>query len=95
MDLIIKLLDKDRNNRIGSNGGAKEILAHPLFKRINPDKVYNKTLKPPFIPEVDKAEGMKFFNVNKDTADTIIPKNAQQVVKSQDELFEGFEKTFR
>ena len=31
-DLIRKLLTKDPRDRIGSNGGCDEILAHPWFK---------------------------------------------------------------
>ena len=44
MDVIIKLLDKEKSSRLGSNGGAKEILAHPLFKKTDPNKIYNKTM---------------------------------------------------
>lgn len=30
-DLITKLLEKDPANRLGTNGGIEEILAHPWF----------------------------------------------------------------
>ena len=43
MDLIIKLLDKDRNQRMGTKAGAKEILEHDLFKGWDISKIYNKT----------------------------------------------------
>ena len=52
MDLIIRLLDKDRATRLGSNGGAKEILSHPLFKNYDHKKILNKTMEPPFKPDV-------------------------------------------
>ncbi len=80
MDLIIKLLDKDRASRMGTNGGAKEILSHPLFKKIDMNKVYNKTMEPPFMPDMKKSENMKYFNMNKDTEDTIIPGHSQKMV---------------
>ena len=35
MDLIIKLLDKDKATRLGSKGDAEEILSHPFFKDLN------------------------------------------------------------
>lgn len=54
MDLIIKLLDKDKSTRMGTKGGAKEILSHPLFKKYDYNKVYNKTMEPPFMPDVKK-----------------------------------------
>ena len=44
MDLIIKLLDKDRSTRLGTNGGAKEILSLPLFKNLDHNKILNKTM---------------------------------------------------
>ena len=64
MDLIIKLLDKDRTTRLGTQGGAKEILSHQLFKTWDPNKVYNKTMEPPFMPEVTEGNGMQFFNMD-------------------------------
>ena len=54
MDLIIKLLDKDKATRMGTNGGSKEILSHPVFKKIDLNKIYNKTMEPPFMPDVKK-----------------------------------------
>lgn len=35
MDIIGKLLDKDKTTRLGTKGDAEEILAHPFFKDIN------------------------------------------------------------
>ena len=34
-DLIMKLLDKNKDTRLGTAGGAEEILAHPVFKSID------------------------------------------------------------
>ena len=53
MDLIIQLLDKERSTRMGSNGGAKEILSHPLFKNYDIDKILKKQKTPPFKPDVN------------------------------------------
>lgn len=73
MDLIIRLLDKDRATRMGSNGGAKEILSHPLFKKWDHNKILNKTMEPPFKPDANKSGQLKYFNVNNDVQDSIIP----------------------
>ena len=35
VDLVLKLLDKEKKIRLGSNGDAEEILAHPFFKDLN------------------------------------------------------------
>ena len=41
MDLVLKLLDKDKSTRLGAKGDADEILAHPFFSSINKDDLYN------------------------------------------------------
>ena len=45
-DLLTKLLHKDPQVRLGSTNGLEEIKAHPWFKEINWDGVYNKLLCP-------------------------------------------------
>lgn len=35
MDLVMRLLDKDKSTRLGTQGDAEEILAHPFFGSIN------------------------------------------------------------
>ena len=49
-DLINKLLYRKPNKRLGSNG-IKEIKAHPWFKNINWEELYNKNMKSPFVPK--------------------------------------------
>ena len=39
MDLIHKLLDKNKLSRLGSQNDAAEILAHPFFEDIELDKL--------------------------------------------------------
>lgn len=52
-DLIRKLLVIDRTKRIGNlKNGADDIKNHKLFKGIDWEDVYNKKLKPPFVPKV-------------------------------------------
>ena len=73
MDLILKLLDKDRATRLGTNGGAKDILSHPLFKGYDENKIYQRTMPPPFKPDMSSSSALKYFNVNNDVQDSIIP----------------------
>jgi len=41
VDLIKKLLEKDRTKRLGAKDGAKEILAHPWFAGTDAIKLEN------------------------------------------------------
>jgi len=74
------LLDKDKSTRLGSKGGATEILAHPFFASIDRAKLEAKDFKPPFIPKIEGKFGeedfLKFFNAESGAAieDTHIPK---------------------
>ena len=57
-DLILKLLVKDKNNRLGVNGGD-EVLAHPFFASIAMDKLIEKKIKAPFLPQTHDPDKMK------------------------------------
>jgi serine/threonine protein kinase len=49
-DLILKLTQKEPLDRLGSNYGFFEIKQHPFFRGVNWINVYDKKLKPPYIP---------------------------------------------
>ena len=42
MDLIVKLLDKDKSTRLGANGDWKEILKHPVFEGVDVEQYENR-----------------------------------------------------
>eukprot|EP01017_Pseudomicrothorax_dubius_P024401 TRINITY_DN2592_c0_g1_i3.p1 TRINITY_DN2592_c0_g1~~TRINITY_DN2592_c0_g1_i3.p1 ORF type:complete len:323 (-),score=93.82 TRINITY_DN2592_c0_g1_i3:45-932(-) len=46
-DLIKRLLNRNPAQRLGANGDATEIKAHPFFKDVDWEEVANKRLKPP------------------------------------------------
>ena len=46
MDVVLRLLDKDRANRLGANG-FQEIVDHPFFADIDKEAMLNRTLTPP------------------------------------------------
>lgn len=48
VDLISKLLKKDKTQRLGSNGGVKEIMAHPFFADMDIEKLEAYQITPPF-----------------------------------------------
>ena len=51
VDVVNMLLRKDRNDRLGSKGGAKEILSHPWFKDLDRKAVEQQSMTPPFKPD--------------------------------------------
>jgi len=48
-DILVRLLERDPDKRLGANG-AEEIKNHKFFKQINWQKLYERQVKPPFIP---------------------------------------------
>ncbi len=53
IDIVNKLVQQNPNARLGFLGIA-EIKVHPFFKGFDWGKVYAKTMKPPFTPQVRK-----------------------------------------
>ncbi|KAK4699765.1 hypothetical protein P7C70_g6494, partial [Phenoliferia sp. Uapishka_3] len=49
-DLLLKLLTRDPNDRLGAHGGASEIQSHPFFKTVNWHAVALRRISPPFKP---------------------------------------------
>jgi len=61
--LITGLLKRDRTKRLGAKGDSEEIKAHPWFKSINWDDVYQRKLKPP-IPDKRKSTSSTTSKIN-------------------------------
>ena len=51
MDICAKLLNREPNMRIGSNGGSEEVRKHPWLADIEWEKLYAKEIKPPIDPK--------------------------------------------
>lgn len=62
MDLVLRLLDKDKAARLGAQNDSEEILAHPFFSSLDLKALEEGKLKPPFIPQIDQEDHTKFFN---------------------------------
>jgi hypothetical protein len=45
------LLIKDKHKRLGSQKGIKEIKSHPWLEDVSWDEIYQRNVKPPFIPK--------------------------------------------
>ena len=84
MDVITKLLEKDKSYRLGSKDDAFEIFQHPYFADLDIEALENKKIKPPFMPNFGKKDLSEFFNVQsskQDIADTYIPRDNRKVIQ--------------
>lgn len=66
VDLVLKLLNKEKADRLGSKGDAEEILAHPFFASLDLESVLEQTMKPPLKLDFAQDNGQqidtRFFN---------------------------------
>ena len=93
-DIISKLLNKEKDNRLGSEEGMKEVLAHKWFKDIDVEKVKDKTIKPPFVPSLSSDSDTKYYKLGRggiSMADTIIPIDKLEEIRDHSKQFENFE----
>ena len=67
-DLITKLLEKNKANRLGTVNDVQDILGHPFFESIDISQLMSKSIKPPYMPEIN---GYDFFPkcINEEIAD--------------------------
>merc|ERR1719397_1078334 len=85
-DLIRKLLVIDRTKRIGNlKNGADDIKNHKWFKGLDWEEVYQRKLKPPFVPKVRSAGDTSNFQEYSDEELEIDP-----VTEREAKVFEEF-----
>ena len=64
IDLISLLLVPNPKKRLGYGpNGANDIKKHEFFADINWEDLYNKKVKPPFVPELDSEVDLKYFDI--------------------------------
>lgn len=63
-DLIMALLEKEPEERIGSEqmGGVESLKNHPFFLETDWNKVIKRQARPPFIPRLDSDEDVSYFD---------------------------------
>jgi len=91
VDLIGKLLKKAKEDRLGAQGDAAEILAHPWFASIDLDALQNFKIEAPLMPSGFGNEiNTKYFDMRMGpgaVAESIIPKeNMKQIVAHKDDF---------
>ena len=83
VDLILKLLDKNRDTRLGSQNDAQEILQHEWFSDIDITALEAMQLPAPIMPSNRRASGtpdLQRFNVSAQTVSleqSFIPERAR------------------
>ncbi|KAI9290597.1 Pkinase-domain-containing protein [Neoconidiobolus thromboides FSU 785] len=88
-DLLGKLLKKNANARLGSKGGAKQIKAHPFFKKINWDRIYFKKDIPPIVPVLLNPLDISNFDQKFTNSPLESPENPSPI-KNESDNFLGF-----
>jgi serine/threonine protein kinase len=63
MDLVSKLLERDKSKRLGTKDDFAEILSHPVFANIDIQKLEKGEIVPPFKPSINQKDLSKYFNV--------------------------------
>jgi serine/threonine protein kinase len=65
VDIVMKLLVKEKKDRLGSKNDFREILEHPWFSDLDMDAVLEQTMKPPLQVDFNLGDGKfdaRFFN---------------------------------
>lgn len=81
VDVVLRLLEKDKSKRLGSNGDCQEILNHPFFKSLDQEKLLAEMLDVPLKLDFaananDNGFNAKFFNSKQnvqDMSETVLP----------------------
>ena len=69
-DLVRKLLTADRVKRLGNQkGGGEDVKKHKWFRGLAFDKLYNRELAAPMVPEISGAEDTSQFETYPDSED--------------------------
>ena len=91
-DLLIKLLKKNQDKRLGKNG-FDEIKQHPFFKEIDFDALIQKKIPPPFKPVLSDSLDVGNFDeefTSEDIVNSSIPEKNLELIQRNQELFEEF-----
>jgi len=94
-DLIVKLLDKNKETRLGSKKGFYDIKNHAFFQQMDFDSLLSKKLPAPYIPLLRNKYDVQnfdeeFTSENPDDV-SVINRDSLDLVKShQEKFFDAF-----
>jgi len=94
VDVVLKLLCKDKTKWLGAVNDIDEIMAHPYFATLNVEELKKKTLTPPYLPEISAKDHIgtyfKMKTDQKSVSDTMIPNTKVKQIKKYDKAFKEF-----
>ena len=95
VDIVNKLLEKDKNTRLGSAKDVHEVLSHPWFADIDVRKINDQQIEPPLKPDMKEGQlDFKYFNLKQQTdVNTFIPLEKVNKVKENQPKFADFDGT--
>jgi serine/threonine protein kinase len=89
VDIVLKLLHKEKDQRLGSKDDFREIIAHPFFAAIDKDLLLAGKFPPPLKLDISETGGNfdnKYFNSKstaQDLAETVLPQaNMDKLTKN-------------
>ena len=99
VDIVLKLLDKNKQSRLGTATDFQEIIDHPFFADIDKEKLLKREWAPPLKIQMEMNENgfdQKFFNAKnspQDLTETVLPQAKLDNLKKKAAEFADFEKT--
>jgi serine/threonine protein kinase len=90
ISLLNGLLERDESKRLGSNKDYLEIKEHEFFKDIDWDKLYQRKVTPPFIPEVEGGDDEAKNFDTEFTSERVVDSFAVNVKDEKDSNFDDF-----
>jgi len=75
VDIVLKLLAKDKSKRLGSINDIEDVISHPYFASLNIEELLKKSITPPYMPEISKDHIGSYIKLKTDTksvSDTMI-----------------------
>lgn len=93
MDVVCKLLEKNKEKRLGSKNDVHEVLSHPWFADIDIKTIEAQKIEPPLKPDFkDKATEFKYFNTKQQSlVDSIMPKEKIDKIHKYEDKFKDFD----
>ena len=91
-DLITKLLEKDRFQRLGQQKDVDDVLGHPFFSELDQEQLLLRKIPAEFIPTIDST-GINNFDTditNEKPEESMVPAEIVNKIKQHEENFKEF-----
>ena len=99
MDLVLKLLDKNRETRLGSSANDfNDIINHPFFADIDKEALLRRELEPPLRMSSNNNEfgfdprGFNMRSNQQDLQETVLPQAKMDNLMKNQNAFQDFER---